>query len=87
MNNAKIEYRIIGRFVKDEKPHVLDWNRQWTKADAERRMKEIISNEERAKSRGKRVDSVGMLGVETPYYSDYALVDIKIQSREVTAWN
>ena len=77
------EYRIIGRFPKDEKPHVVDWSPKWTKADAEHRLNEIKTREERAKKRGEHNDGL----VSTPYYSDYELLDLKIQSREVSSWS
>lgn len=82
----RTEYRIVGRFVKDEKPHVIDRDPKWSKADAERRLQEIKQQEERAKKRGCYTSSVGLIGISTPYYSEYELVDLKIQSREVSAW-
>lgn len=83
MNNTKTEYRIIGRFVKDAKPHVVDWSPKWTKADAEYRLNELKRREEIAKKRCEHIDGL----ISTPYYSDYELVELRIQSREVTAWN
>ena len=83
---TRTEYRIVGRFVKDEKPHVVDFNRAWTEADAIRRLKELVAKEELAKKRGKHVSTAGCIGIETPYYSEYELVDLQIQSRQVTSW-
>lgn len=80
------EYRIIGRFAKDDRPHVVDWNRKWTKKDAENRLNQLIKREAEAKKKGYTTDVVGSLGVSTAYYSDYELLDLKIQSREVTQW-
>jgi len=87
MATTRTEYRIIGRFAKDEKAHVVDWHWSWTKADAERRLKELIREEERDRRNGRHVDKVGLIGIETPYMSEYALCDLRIQSREVTSWS
>lgn len=84
----KTEYRIIGRFRKDDKSHVVDWNRNWTKEDAERRLDELKRKSEQGMSSKKRTSTqVGMIGVSTEYYSEYDLLDLKIQSRQVTAWS
>lgn len=83
----KTQYRIIGRFAKNEKPHVVDWNPKWTKDDAERRLRVIKAEEERAKQRGAYIQAAGSLGVSTPYYSEYELLDLKIQSRQVSEWS
>lgn len=80
---TRTEYRIIGRFAKDEKPHVVDWNPKWTERDAERRLRELQIREERAKQRGEHNDGL----ISTPYYSEYELVDLRVQSREVTEWS
>ena len=82
----KKQYRIIGRFVKDEKSHVVDWNWSWTKEDAERRLKDIIAEQERARKCGCHTQTAGCIGIDTPYYSEYELVDLQIQSREVSPW-
>lgn len=82
----KTEYRIVGRFAKDEKHHVIDRDPKWTKEDAEKRLKEIVAMEERAKKRGEHVQTCGCIGISTKYEPDYALVDLKIQSREVSPW-
>lgn len=84
---TRAEYRIIGRFARDEKPHVVDYHWNYTLADAERRMKEIVEQEKQAKKRGSHETLVGNLGVSTPYYSDYELLDLQIQTREVTSWH
>lgn len=78
----RTEYRIIGRFVSDEKPHVVDYSWRWSKKDAERRLAELKAKEERAKKRGEHNDGL----VSTPYYSDYELVELRIQSRQVGSW-
>ena len=84
---TRMEYRIVGRFAKDEKPHVVDYSWKWTLADAERRLRELVEQEKRAKQRGEYKAVVGSLGVSTPYYSEYELLDLHIQSREVTLWS
>lgn len=76
------QYRLVGRFVKDDEPHVVDWSPRWTKKDAERRMAEIQAREEKAKKRGEHNDGL----VSTPYYSEYELVELRIEQRQVTNW-
>ena len=83
----RTEYRIIGRFAKDINPHVVDWSPKWKEADAKARLAELEAREKRAKKLGEHVDMVGCIGISTPYTSDYALVDLKIQSRQVSKWN
>jgi len=83
----KTQYRIVGRFAKDEKTHVVDWDPKWTKEDAERRLKELVHQNELDKQRGCHVNYVGCIGVSTPYYSEYELMDLRIQSREVSEWS
>lgn len=80
------QYRIIGRFAKDTKPHVVDFDHNWTLEDAKRRLNEIIAEEETEKKRGYSVSQVGYLSVSVQHYAEYELVDLKIQSREVTPW-
>ncbi len=86
MKDARTEYRIIGRFAKEEKYHVVDWSPKWTDADAQRRLAELIEEGEREKARGGTTTVAGSIGISTPYNPDYALVDLKIQTRQVTAW-
>lgn len=83
----KMEYRIVGRFVKDEKSHVVDHNLKWTLQDAQRRLEELKREVEVAKKRGEHVSNCGGIGISTPFYSEYELVDLRIQSREVTPWS
>lgn len=80
------QYRIIGRFANEEKFHRVDSDPNWTKADAERRLAEIKRDEENAKRHGGTYQQAGMIGVFTKWYPEYELVDVKIQSREVTSW-
>lgn len=80
------QYRVIGRFVKDEKPHLIAggaFEPNLTKEGAEKAIADILKKQELAKKRGEYSDGL----VSTPYYSDYELVDLKIQSREVSPWN
>ena len=35
------QYRIIGRFAKDTKPRVVDFDHKWTLEDAENRLREL----------------------------------------------
>lgn len=82
----KTEYRIVGRFAKDEKHHVVDRDPKWSREDAERRLAEIKAQEAKAKARGEHVQTCGMIGISSPYYKEYELVDLEIQSREVSEW-
>jgi len=34
----------------------------------------------------RKAVSCGMISMGTPYYSDYDLLDLRIESREVTKW-
>ena len=80
------QYRIIGRFAKDTKPHVVDFDSNWTLADAENRLREIRHEEKIEKEQGRTVTQVGHIGVTTFYHPDYELLDLQIQSREVSPW-
>ena len=80
------QYRIIGRFAKDTKPHVVDFDPKWTLADAENRLRELRYQEEQEKKQGRTVTQVGHIGVTTFYHPDYELLDLQIQSREVSPW-
>lgn len=83
----RTEYRIIGRFRKDEKSHVVDRNAKWTKEDAERRLAELKKSAEwEMENKRRKSTQAGSIGVSTEYYSDYDLLDLKIQSRQVTPW-
>ena len=84
---TRTEYRITGRFRKDEKRHVVDYSWKWAKEDVERRLKEIEEKEkwQREHKRCKAVQC-GMVGISTEYHSDYDLLELRIESREVTKW-
>ena len=86
--NTHAEYRIVGRFRKDDKPHLVDWNRKWTYEDALHRLGELQEKSKRNMEREKRdTYFAGSIEVGTEYYSEYDLLDLKIQSREVTPWS
>lgn len=87
MSECRTEYRITGRFRKDEKRHIVDCSWRWTKEDAERRLREL-EHEVQWEMEHKRRKSTtcGMIGISTEYYSDYDLLELRIESREVTKW-
>lgn len=87
MNNARTEYRIIGRFAKEEKYHVVDWSPKWSQMDAQHRLDELIEEGKREKAQGGTTTIAGSIGISTPYNPNYELVDLKIQSRQVTKWS
>ena len=79
------EYIITGRFMKDTESHRLSSIiRSYDEAVSQVNI--IKHKEEEAQKNGVYRDKAGCFGVETPYYSDYALTDIKIWSREVSKW-
>lgn len=87
MKETRTEYRITGRFRKDEKRHVVDFSRKWTKLDAEKRLKELERDVKwEMEHKTQKAVSCGMISVGTQYYSDYDLLDLRIESREVTKW-
>lgn len=84
---AKIEYRITGRLRCEKKRHIVDFNKKWTKSDVVRRFNEIKHDAELEMEQGARKPNfVGIIGISTEYHSDYDLLDLRIESREVTAW-
>lgn len=88
MEEMRTEYRIVGRFRKDEKKHVVDWNRKWTYADAVNRLNQLKEQSAREMNAKKRdTEYVGSIGIGTAYYSEYDLLDLTIQSRQVTKWS
>ena len=40
------EYRITGRLRKDERRHIVDFNKKWTLQDAQKRLIELQKEEE-----------------------------------------
>lgn len=85
--STRIEYRITGRLRCSKKRHVVDTNKKWTKADVERRFNEIKRDADwEVANRTRKSHSCGMISIGTEYYSDYDLLDLRIESREVTAW-
>lgn len=84
----RTEYRITGRFRKSDKRHVVDWNRKWTLADAENRLNEIQKQAEWEMTHKKcKPTTCGMIEISTEYYSDYDLLELRIESREVSPWS
>ncbi|HHX66891.1 MAG TPA: hypothetical protein GX708_02400 [Gallicola sp.] len=72
----KKEYRITGRIRKDEKRHIVDFNKKWTLQDAQKRLKEIELQEE-YKRKNKKVKAI---------QSNYDLLELKIECRDVIPW-
>lgn len=81
------EYRIIGRFARDEKPHVVDYSWRYSLEDVERRIKEIVEQEKRAKKAKEYKIKAGSFGISMEYVEGYELLDLQIQTREVTSWH
>ena len=83
----KKEYRITGRLRKNEKRHIVDFNKKWTLQDAQKRLKEIEQREE-FQRKNKKVKAIrsGMISVSTEYYSDYDLLELRIECRNVIPW-
>ena len=81
------EYRITGRIRKDKKRHIVDFNKKWTLQDAQKRLKEIELQEE-YKRKNKKVKAIqsGIISVSTEYYSDYDLLELRIECRNVIPW-
>ena len=79
------QYRIVGRFAKDEEPHTVDFGFK-NLQEAKRRLAELKDEQEQERKRGYTVTTAGVIGVRTPYLAEYELKDLKIQAREVTAW-
>ena len=79
------QYRIIGRFAKDEEPHTVDFGFK-NLQEAKRRLAELKDEQERERRKGYSETVMGAIGVRTPYLAEYELKDLKIQSREVTPW-
>lgn len=83
----KTQYRIVGRFVKDEKPHQVAYDPSWSKENAEYELQKIIKQNEIDKQRRYSSMKLGAIGVLSPYLPEYELVDLKIQSRQVSEWS
>ena len=83
----RTEYRITGRFRSADKRHVVDWNRKWTLDDTKNRLREIQHQTEwEMKHKKCKPTQVGMFGISREYYSDYDLLELRIESREVSPW-
>ena len=79
------KYRITGRFISSIDRHVVE-SGITSLSEAKARVAEIKREQARDKAKGGRTDMAGMIGVFTPWYPDYELVDIEIQEHEVTPW-
>jgi hypothetical protein len=86
----KKQYRIIGRFRSEEKFHVVDGGfKPFTDyAVAEKRLNELIEQSKlEMKFKQRKAENAGYVSIGTEYHSDYDLLDLRIQEREVTPWN
>ena len=83
----RTEYRITGRARKNTKRHVVDCNVKWTLQDAEKRLVKLIKQSEyEIKNRTRKAISAGVITVGTEYYGEYDLLELRIESREVSPW-
>ena len=86
------EWVIMGRFRKDDQFHcVVNGSISITKfksiEEVRERLKIMQAEEEAAIASKKRPGYyAGSVGVDTPYYSDYDIVEWQIREREVTLW-
>lgn len=85
------QYRITGIFRVDlptGRRHTVDFDRKWDLNAAQRRLLQI-QHEAEAEIESKKGKSikVGSIGVETEYCSDFDLLDLRIESRQVSPWN
>lgn len=81
----KYAYRIVGRFRSEEKHHVVGGvlNQFKTREDAESELKRLQDNSEwEMKNKRCKPNEV----FESKYYSEYDLLDLKIQQREISPW-
>ena len=84
----KTQYRITGRTRKDVKRHVVDSNVHWSLEDAEKRLAEIEKqNECKMKNKTRKAITSGMISIGVEYCSDYDLLELRIESREVSPWS
>lgn len=83
----KEQFRITGRFRKDENRHVVDRDPKWSSRDAYRRLKELREQAEwEMKHKQRKAIQAGFLSVGEEYYSDYDLLDLRVESRQVSPW-
>lgn len=91
------EWAIEGRFRKDEKFHVvtrsatdcseIGWH--WFKSleEAQDELNRIKRAEEwQRKNKRCKPQTCGMISIETEYYSDFDLVELRIIERQVSNW-
>lgn len=84
------QYRITGIFRVDlptGRRHTVDFDRKWDLNAAQHRLLQI-QQESEAEIESKKCKStaVGSIGVETEYNSDFDLLDLRIESRQVSPW-
>lgn len=86
MSEKITEYCVVGRFRKDKKFHVM-LHRAESLGVAERYMEKIKTESEwEIKHKKCKAASAGSFGVESEYYTDLDLVEMRILKREVTPW-
>lgn len=91
MSEFKTEYRVIGTSQYSGKPMVLagiplTGGRIYSLEEAQRALERIKAENERDIKRGKIVTSSGCIGVECAVDERHRLLDLKIQSRQVSPW-
>lgn len=88
MKGTKTQYRITGRFRGKTERHVVDWSAKWSLRDAMIRLDQLQKQSEREMNSKKRdTQFCGSIGIGTEYYSEYDLLELRIESREVTPWS
>lgn len=91
MSEFKTEYRVIGRPAFSDKSMVLagtplTGGRIYSLEEAQRTLERIKAENERNIKRGKIVTTEGCIGIECPIDEKHRLLDLKVQSRQVTSW-
>ena len=85
----KTQYRITGRTRKDVKRHVVDSDVHWSSLeDVKKILAEIEKqNEWEMKNKTRKAITSGMISAGVEYCSDYDLLELRIESREVSPWS
>lgn len=85
------QYRITGIFRVDlptGRRHTVDFDKKWDRDAAQHRLLQIQQESEaEMESKKCRTQVAGSIGIETEYCSDFDLLDLKIESRQVSPWN
>lgn len=83
-------YRITGIFrmdLKKDKRHVVDSDPKWDLDAAKSRLSELQKQAQwEIDNRKRKAQAAGSFSVETEYYSDFDLLDLRIESRQVSPW-